>query len=415
MSLRKKIGIFGGTFDPIHQAHLTLGEIAYRQFGLDEIWFMPSKQPPHKMDKPVSPVEDRCAMVRLATADTPYFTCSGFELGLPGKSYTANTLTTLNQLYPDVQFYFIMGGDSLFALEEWHKPAVVLKQAVILAAVREDHDMFQMQEQIDYLSKKYEADIRLLYMPKMEMSSSEIRRRVRQGKAFDDLVPEPVARYICEHSLYIPGNYGEMKEQAVSILPETTVSEIASGLKATLKAHRYEHTLNVAVLARQLAVSAGVDPEKAYLAGLLHDCAKSYTDDELLKLCRLRGLPITEAETKAPYLLHAKYGAWMAEFVYGIDDSEICSAIACHTTGKMGMNALDKVLFVADYLEPGRYQAPHLPILRKLAEKDMDLTVLRILQDTLEYLQGKDALIDPRTEETYHWMTESMAKKGDTQ
>ena len=415
MSIRKRIGIFGGTFDPIHQAHLTLGEIAYRQFGLDEIWFMPSKQPPHKLDKPVSPVEHRFAMVRLATADTPYFQCSGFELGLPGKSYTANTLTTLNQLYPDAQFYFIMGGDSLFALEEWHKPEVVLKQAVILAAVREDHDTAQMQEQIDYLSEKYEADIRLLYMPRMEVSSSDIRRRIRQRKSIEDMVCEPVMRYIRDHKLYISGNSGVVNETANSNLPETTVSDIASGLKATLKPHRYDHTLSVAVLARQLAVSAGVDPEKAYLAGLLHDCAKSYTDDELLKLCQLRGLPITEAEKKAPYLLHARYGAWMAEYVYGIDDPEICSAIACHTTGKPGMNALDKVLFVSDYLEPGRYQAPHLHVLRKLAEKDLDLTVLRILQDTLEYLQGKDALIDPKTEETYHWMTESMAKKGDTQ
>lgn len=414
MSVGKRIGIFGGTFDPIHQAHLTLGEIAYRQFGLDGIWFMPSKQPPHKMDKPVSPVEDRFAMVRLATADTPYFTCSGFELGLPGKSYTANTLTTLNHLYPDTQFYFIMGGDSLFALEEWHKPEVILQKAVILAAVREDHDTTQMQEQIDYLTGKYGGDIRLLYTPLMDVSSSDIRRRVRQGQDISEMVAEPVEQYIRAHGLYTSGNFGEVRDAAISHLPETTVSEIASGLKATLKPHRYEHTLNVAVLARHLAVSAGVDPEKAFLAGLLHDCAKSYTDEELLTLCQLRNIRVSEAEARAPHLLHAKYGAWMAEYVYGIDDPEICSAIACHTTGKPGMNALEKVVFVSDYLEPGRNQAPHLHILRKLAEKDLDMTVLRILQDTLEYLQGKNAEIDPKTQETYQWMSESMAKKGDT-
>ncbi len=414
MSVRKRIGIFGGTFDPIHQAHLTLGEIAYRQFGLDGIWFMPSKQPPHKMDKPVSPVEDRFAMVRLATADTPYFTCSGFELGLPGKSYTANTLTTLNQLYPNTQFYFIMGGDSLFALEEWHKPEVVLKQAVILAAVRENHDSSKMQEQIEYLTEKYDADIRLLYAPLMDISSSEIRRRIRRNQTISDLVSEPVERYIREQGLYTGTYADDHRHTGLSSLPETTVSEIASGLKATLKPHRYEHTLNVAVLARQLAVSAGIDPEKAYLAGLLHDCAKSYSDEELVALCRLRGLAISEAEARAPHLLHAKYGAWMAEYVYGIDDPEICSAIRCHTTGKPGMNTLEKVIFVADYLEPGRNQAPHLHILRKLAEKDLDLTVLRILQDTLEYLQGKNAEIDPITQETYQWMSKFMTKKGDT-
>ena len=158
---------------------------------------------------------------------------------------------------------------------------------------------------------------------------------------------------------------------------------------------------------------SGIDPEKAYLAGLLHDCAKSYTDEELLALCRLRNIEITEAELRAPYLLHAKYGAWMAEYVYGIDDPEICDAIRCHTTGAPGMNTLEKVIFVADYLEPGRNQAPHLHILRKLAEKDLDMTVHRILQDTLEYLQEKNAQIDPQTQETYRWINESIAEKGE--
>lgn len=413
MSIRKRIGIFGGTFDPIHQAHLTLGEIAYRQFGLDEIWFMPSKQPPHKLDKPVSPVEHRFAMVRLATADTPYFRCSGFELGLPGKSYTANTLTTLNQLYPNTQFYFIMGGDSLFALEEWYQPEVIMKQAVILAAVRENHDTIKMQEQIEYLAEKYEADIRLLYAPLMDVSSSDIRRLIRQGKEISDMLSESVERYIREQGLYTDKYMGTLEAVKISSLPETTVSEIASGLKATLKPHRYEHTLNVAVMARHLAVASGVDPEKAYLAGLLHDCAKSYTHEELLVLCSLRNIEITEAEFRAPHLLHAKYGAWMAKYVYGIDDSEICEAVLCHTTGKPGMSTLDKIVFVADYLEPGRNQAPHLHILRKLAEKDLDMTVHRILQDTLEYLREKKAQIDPKTQETFNWISEFIAEKGD--
>ena len=389
MSKMRKIGIMGGTFDPIHNAHLVLGESTYRQFDLDEVLFMPAKQPPHKTGKEISPVEDRVAMVRLAIAEKPYFTCSEFELGLPGKSYTAHTLTALHELHPEAQYYFIMGGDSLFALDEWYEPSVILSHAVILAAVREDYDTTDMKAQINYLTERFGGRIELLYTPKMDISSTEIRESIRTDKSVSDVVPSPVEDYILRNGLYYEST--------------AAIREIKTILESELNPHRYLHTLGVADTARRLAGIYGADPKKAYLAGLLHDCAKSYSDEELLLLCEQCGLSISDAEKKAPYLLHSKYGAWLAKTVYQVSDEEICSAITWHTTGKPEMTLLQKIIFVADYVEPGRNQAPHLKILRKLVETDLDMAIVLILQDTLTYLKHKGMPIDPMTELTYRY------------
>lgn len=389
MSEIRKIGILGGTFDPIHNAHLMLGEMAYRQFGLDEVLFMPAKQPPHKMGKDISPVEARVTMVRMAIADKPYFSCSDFELGLPGKSYTAQTLTALHELHPEAQYYFILGGDSLFALDEWYEPEVILEHAVILAAVREDHDLSDMKQRIKYLTERFGGTIELLYTPKMDLSASEIRERIQNDESISGLVPGIVETYIRQYGLYYEG------KKAVIRLKERLAKELSP--------QRYEHTLGVADTARRLAGIYGADAKKAYLIGLLHDCAKMYSDEELLALCEEKGLEITEAEKKAPYLLHAKYGAWLAENVYLVKDKEVCAAIASHTTGKPEMNLLEKIIFVADYLEPGRTKAPHLKVLRKLVETDIELTIVCILQDTLSYLKDTGAAIDPMTEKTFRY------------
>ena len=356
---------------------------------------MPAKQPPHKTGKEVSPVEARVAMVRLAIADRPYFSCSDFELGLPGKSYTAQTLTALHELHPEAQYYFILGGDSLFALDEWYEPGIILSHAVILAAVREDHDAADMKERIVYLTEKFGGRIELLYTPKMDISSTEIRERVQRGESAGDMVPGIVDTYMRQYGLYF-----ERTEEIVRLKEQ---------LAGVLNEHRYEHTIGGAETARRLAGIYGVNPKKAYVAGLLHDCAKSYSDSELLRLCGEHGIEITEAESKAPHLLHAKFGAWMAEHVYHVTDPEICSAIASHTTGKPEMSMLEKIVFAADYLEPGRTQAPHLRILRKLVETDLDLTIVCILQDTLTYLERQGMAIDPMTEMTYHAMNGETA------
>ena len=178
---------------------------------------------------------------------------------------------------------------------------------------------------------------------------------------------------------------------------DSRVIEIRKHLKKKLDPMRFEHTLGVSYTCQALAMRYGYDLDKAELAGLLHDCAKRYDRPTMLEKCISRGIPVSESEERDPSLLHAKLGAWMAREKYGVDDEEILSAIACHTTGKTDMGMLDKILYVADYIEPRRYKAADLPRMRKLAFEDLDRACLAIMESILRYLGTLDCPIDPLT------------------
>ena len=176
------------------------------------------------------------------------------------------------------------------------------------------------------------------------------------------------------------------------------LKKIKKKLKSELDESRYEHTIGVMDTAACLAMRYGADLTQALVAGLLHDCAKCIPNDKKLKLCRKSGIEVTPFEEKAPFLLHAKLGAWMAEHEYHVSDPAILSAIACHTTGKPDMSLLDKIVFIADYIEPGRNKAPGLPEIRRLSFTDIDQALIRILSDTLDYLASSNDPIDPATQ-----------------
>ena len=182
-------------------------------------------------------------------------------------------------------------------------------------------------------------------------------------------------------------------------------------LSSKLAPQRYEHSLSVSFTCMNLAMRYGYDLDKAELAGLMHDCGKRYSDDIILKKCIKHGIEVTEAELNALPVLHAKYGAWLAEHKYQITDREILDAIGCHTTGKPDMTVLDKILYIADYIEPRRFKAENLPLIRRLAYENLDETMYAILSGTLEYLDKKGGSIDPMTVEAYEYFKEM---KGDS-
>lgn len=174
-------------------------------------------------------------------------------------------------------------------------------------------------------------------------------------------------------------------------------------LQSKLAPMRYEHSISVSFTCMNLAMRYGYDLDRAELAGLMHDCGKRYSDEIILKKCLKHGIEVTAAEYKALPVLHAKYGAWLAEHKYGIGDAEVLSAIRCHTTGKPEMSVLDKILYIADYIEPRRYKAENLPVIRKLAYEDLDKTMYAILAGTLDYLKKKGGNIDPMTADAYEY------------
>lgn len=197
------IGIMGGTFDPIHYGHLMIGRQAYEEYQLDEIWFMPSGTPPHKKDHQVTDVEDRCEMVRLAIDASPYFRLSEFEVKRAGNTYTAETLRLLALEYPQHQFFFIIGADSLFQIERWYHPEDVMRQTTLMVAGRDYPQAHcSMDEQIVYLEEKYGARILKLHCDELDVASAELRRTIAKRESIEQYVPEAVAKYIISHNLY---------------------------------------------------------------------------------------------------------------------------------------------------------------------------------------------------------------------
>lgn len=198
----KKVGIMGGTFNPVHMGHLVLAEAARLQHGLDEVWFMPSGKPPHKKKQEILPDAQRSDMIRLALEENDAFYFSDLELRREGTIYTSDTLEILCREHPKDEFYFIIGGDSLMQLESWHEPQEIFQRAVILASRRNGLDGEELQEKMEELQEKYHARIRYVSIPSLEISSAQIRKRICDNESVRYLLPEKVYAYICKNQLY---------------------------------------------------------------------------------------------------------------------------------------------------------------------------------------------------------------------
>lgn len=184
-------------------------------------------------------------------------------------------------------------------------------------------------------------------------------------------------------------------------MKEPDIRKIRKSMEKGLDPKRYEHTLGVAYTAAALAMRYGEDINNAVLAGMLHDCAKCLTNEKRLAICEKYNIAVNDAEHKNPYLLHAKVGSFLAMKKYGVTDKDVINAILNHTTGRPGMSLLEKIIWVADYIEPGRKQAPNLALIRKMAFEDLDQALLTALKDTLEYLHAGKMEVDTMTQRTY--------------
>ena len=372
-----KIGIYGGTFNPPHLGHVTAARAVFELLKLDRLLLVPDRLPPHKALPENSPsAQDRLEMTRLAGEQTGLgdrVQVLDLELKREGKSYTADTLEEIRRMYPADELWLLMGTDMFLTLQAWHDPQLILSLAGIAAFGRTEEDteeLFSVQR--DYLYRTFPgARIFTLTIPGVvDVSSTELRDELRTGKGGAAL-PPAVYGYILRKGLY--GVQADLKHLTLSQLRPVALSY--------LKYKRIPHVLGTEQEAIRLAERYGGDVEKARVAALLHDCTKKLDMEEQLALCRHYGIELDELEQKALKLLHAKTGAAIARDVFGVDE-EIYSAILWHTTGHANMTLLEKILYLADYIEPSR-DFPGVDKLRAVCYKNLDAGLLMGLEMTI--------------------------------
>lgn len=385
---RYKIGIMGGTFNPIHNGHILIAQAAYEYCSLDKVWFMPTGVSYLKEQSEILPAEHRLKMTELAIADYEYFEVSDFEVKREGNTYTADTLKALHALYPEYDFYFILGADSFVSIEKWKEVDAIMRLCTLVTVVRDDVDKENLLLQKENLQNKWQAKVILVPFAKTDISSSEIRKRLRQGLNVKEFVPAKVEAYMQSEKLYVEDDF------LVSLDQKIRDAQTPS---------RYEHTIGVVKVAELLALQYGVELQKAKIAALLHDCAKCIPFEEQLSLCEKYQVPLRVMEKANTELLHSKLGAVLAKELYDICDTDILESIKNHTTGRPKMSTLEKIIFVADYIEPGRYKAENLPMIRKMAFENLDGAVQKILEDTLNYLKRTGCAIDESTVKTLEY------------
>ena len=372
-----KIGVYGGTFNPPHLGHLTAARAVFDLLKLDKLLLVPAGMPPHKALPEGSPTpEQRLEMTRLAGEQLGLgdrVKVLDLELRREGKSYTADTLAQLRQLYPEAELWLLMGTDMFLTLQTWHAPEEILAQAGIAAVGRTEEDteeLFSVQR--DYLYRTYPgARIFTLTIPGVvDISSTELREQLAADRGANLLAPA-VYGYILREGLYRTN--ADLKHLPLSKLRPVALSY--------LKHKRIPHVLGTEQEAIRLAERYGADVEKARVGALLHDCTKKLDLPEQLALCERYGIPLDELERQTLKLLHAKTGAAIARDVFGVDE-EIYNAILWHTTGRAGMTLLEKILYLADYIEPSR-DFPGVDKLRTVCYKDLDAGLLMGLEMTI--------------------------------
>ena len=372
-----KIGIYGGTFNPPHLGHVTAARAVFELLKLDRLLVIPAGLPPHKDLPDHSPTPaQRLEMTRLAAEQMGLdgkAEVLDMELSRAGKSYTSDTLAELKERYPDDELWLLMGTDMFLTLQAWHAPEEILSLAGIAAFGRTEADteeLFSVQR--DYLYKTYpQARIFTLTIPGViDVSSTELRQKLAAGEG-GALLPPAVYGYILRQGLY--STNADLKHLSISQLRPVALSY--------LKHKRIPHVLGTEQEAIRLAERYGADVEKARIAALLHDCTKKLDMESQLALCDHYGIELDELEQVSLKLLHSKTGAALARDVFGVDE-EIYNAIWWHTTGHANMTLLEKIIYLADYIEPSR-DFPGVDKLRSVCYKDLNEGLLLGLEMTI--------------------------------
>ena len=393
-----KIGIYGGTFDPIHRGHMAAAQTAAAMLKLDKLLLIPAGLPPHKvLSQGSASGEHRLEMTRLAAdrlgLKIPVEVLD-LEVEREGKSYTSDTLRTLKKQYPRDELWLLMGTDMFLTLHLWHEADVILSLANVCAFGRTEQDGEELfAPQREHLASLSKVKITTITMPGLvEVSSTDIRARLAKGERPEEL-DESIYGYILRHGLY--GTHADLKHLGWEDLRACSYSMI--------RAKRIPHVRGCEEEAVRLAHRWGEDEDLARAAGILHDCTKYLTLEEQLSLCAKYGIILDDLEKVAVKLLHSKTGSAIARYEYGMPD-RVCEAICWHTTGKPDMTKLEKILYIADYMEPTR-DFDGVEKLRALVYKDLDAAVRLGLEMSVEELTERGVPVHPNTAEALRFLT----------
>ena len=380
MSCLRRLGVLGGTFDPIHEGHLALARQAIEKAGLDQVIFMPMASPAHRDTEAAA--HHRFAMCSRAIEGQGEFLLSRAGMD-ENNRYTVDTLDELRREFPDAGFTFILGADKLPSLPYWHGADKLFAFCDFLCFPRTGVSTDET------LKKARDAGARVQLLPVSgpPYSASLLRAQLAQHQDPQGL-PQGVLWYIAENGLYQPDWLPRLREM--------------------MNPHRFWHTLGVRSEALRLAMLHGIPLLSTAATALLHDCAKGMPQPEMEKIARENHLLSDESMLSSGAMLHGPVGAYVAKKEFGIRDENILNAIRSHTIGRPGMNNLELCIFVADATEMGREDYPGLHSIRRLARQSLKAATLYSLRRTKEYVEKSGRQFFPIAIETANWLEKSL-------
>lgn len=381
-----RIALYGGSFDPPHLGHLEAARTVMRELGPDKLLIIPANLPPHKALPAGSPsAEQRLCMCRMTFESVRGAEVSDLELRRPGRSYTADTVRQLLELYPGDRFILVVGTDMLLSFEHWNEFKFLLGSCALTAFPRENGERAELEECAARLREMYSADVTVLDHAPRPMSSSNIRAalprrqgaQLLEGRTYETIVRE--------------GWYGALPE----------LDWLRQRARELLTPKRARHTDGCESAAAALARRWGADEDTAAEAAILHDITKKLSAEEQLHLCAKYDKLCADTMRDYPQLLHAVTGAGYAKERFGVSD-EVADAIRWHTTGRPNMTALEKIVYLADVTEPGR-DFPGVDRLRELSFRDLDAAMALALEMSVENLRGRCQDVFPDTLAARDW------------
>ena len=372
MNGTERLGILGGTFNPIHRGHLEMARQAKKLLSLDKVFLMVASDPPHKPIPEGVTCADRFRMAELACTDENGISACDLELSRPGKSYTCDTLEEIRSMYPDASVFLIVGSDSLHDFPGWRSPEKILKNATLVCLPREGISSDD-RKYADRIAKEIGGNVLLMNAAIPAISSTMIRERFFSFRSCADLVDPRVETYMCAHGFYLPDD----------------ARHRVSALRNSLTRKRFLHSVRVVNLAMELAEKWGADGRKTFIAALLHDCAKELPPDEMNAY--------SMDESGILSVQHAFAGPYVAQKKYGIDDHEILEAIRLHCTGDENMGLIAKIVYLADATERERVY-PGVQQYRRALTIGPDEAMRIVLKGSIKGLKHSGKRVHPASE-----------------